>query len=180
MKPRTPVHGLMVEFEAPEEVLEATRRAWQAGYREMDAYTPYPVEGLPAELGMKRTGVPFIVLAGGFVGASAGFFMQYWAQAVNYPMNSGGRPYLSWPTWIPPTFEMLILLAAFSALFGMLFLSGLPRPYHPVLRVPRFTEYSQERYFLCIEATDPEFDMLRTWEFLAALQPQHEVLEVPH
>src|SRR5262249_30183493 len=112
MKPRTPYHGLMAEFETAEQLLAATRRARQQGYRNMDAYSPYPVEGLAIELGMVRTSVPFVVLVGGLVGAAAGFFMQYWSMAVDYPFNVGGRPTNSWPVWIPITFEIMVLVAA--------------------------------------------------------------------
>src|SRR5207237_9382806 len=110
MKP--PIHGLMAEFKTAEEVLQATRRAWQEGIRSMEAYTPYPVEGLAAELGLPRTRVPFVVLTGGLVGAAAGFFMQYWAMAVDYPINVGGRPYNSWPVFIPISFEVMVLVAS--------------------------------------------------------------------
>ena len=178
MKP--PIHGLMAEFKTAEEVLQATRRARQEGYRNMDAYTPYPVEGLAAELGLPRTRVPFVVLTGGLVGAAAGFFMQYWAMAVDYPINVGGRPYNSWPVFIPIAFEVMVLVASFAALFGMLFLNGLPQPYHPVFNVPRFARATQDRFFLCIEATDPKFDRQRTEDFLIGLQPDGKVMEVPH
>jgi hypothetical protein len=180
MNPRTPIHGLMVEFETPEQVLDAAKRARLAGYRDMDAYTPYPVEGLATVLGLPRTRVPFVVLSAGLVGASAGFLMQYWTMAVDYPLNVGGRPYNSWPVFIPITFELMVLVASFAALFGMLFLNGLPRPHHPVFNVPRFARASQDCFFLCIEATDPRFDLQATREFLAGLQPRGEVLEVPH
>jgi hypothetical protein len=178
MKP--PIHGLMAEFKTAEEILQATRRAWQEGYRTMDAYTPYPVEGLATEIGLPRTRVPFVVLIGGLVGAAAGYFMQYWAMAVDYPINVGGRPYNSWPVYIPITFELMVLVAAFAALFGMLFLNGLPQPYHPVFNVARFARATQDRFFLCIEATDPKFDRQRTEDFLTSLHPDGKVAEVPH
>jgi hypothetical protein len=180
MRPRTPVHGLMAEFETPQAILEATRRAHEAGYRDMDAYTPYPVEGLATELDLPTTSVPFVVLVAGLVGAAAGFFMQWWPNVVDYPMNVGGRPHNSWPVFIPITFEVLILVASFAALLGMLFLNGLPRPHHPVFNVPRFDRASQDRFFLCIEATDPKFDLQATRDFLAGLSPSGEVVEVPH
>ena len=177
---RPPIHGLMAEFKTAEEILQATRRARQEGYRNMDAYTPYPVEGLAAELGLPHTRVPFVVLMGGLVGAAAGFFMQYWTMAVDYPINVGGRPYNSWPVFIPIAFEVMVLVASFAALFGMLFLNGLPQPYHPVFNVARFARATQDRFFLCIEATDPKFDRQRTEDFLIGLQPDGKVMEVPH
>ncbi len=180
MKPRAAIYGLMVEFLTAGEVLDATRRSRQAGYRQMDAYTPYPVEGLAAELGLKKTRIPFLVLMGGLVGMCVGFFMQYYSMAVNFRFNVGGRPHNSWPVFIPITFEVLVLVGAFSAFLGMMFLNGLPRPHHPVFNVPQFARSSQDRFFLCIEATDPQFDRRATAEFLATLQPQGEVIEVPH
>jgi hypothetical protein len=169
----------MAEFGTAEEILAATRRAREAGYHEMDAYTPYAVEGLATELGLPRTRVPFVVLAAGLVGAAAGFFMQYWSMAVDYPFNVGGRPLNSWPVFIPITFEVMVLVASFAALFGMFFLNGLPRPHHPLFNVPRFVHASQDRFFLCIEATDRRFDREGTKQFLAGLGPS-EVVEVPH
>jgi hypothetical protein len=180
MKTKTAIYGLMVEFLRAEEILAATRNARLAGYRDMDAYTPYPVEGLAAELGMRKTRIPFVVLMGGLVGAGVGFFMQYYSMAINYTFNSGGRPYNSWPVFIPITFELLILVASFAAFLGMMFLNGLPHPHHPVFNVPQFARSSQDRFFLCIEATDPQFDRRLTAEFLATLQPHGEVIEVPH
>jgi hypothetical protein len=179
MKPRTPIFGVMAEFETADQILDATRRAHQAGYRRMDAYTPYPVEGLATELDLPRTRVPFVVLIAGLVGAAAGFFMQWWSMAVDYPFNVGGRPLNSWPVFIPITFEVMVLVASFAALFGMLFLNGLPQPHHPVFNAPRFVEASPERFFLCIEATDPGFDREGTRQFLLGLNPT-TVMEVPH
>jgi hypothetical protein len=173
------IYGLMAEFVRPEEILEATRRARRAGYREMDAYTPYTVDGLATELGRQRTRIPFIVLIGGLVGATVGYLMQYYSMAINYPLNSGGRPYNSWPVFMPITFEVMVLVASFAAFLGWLFLCGLPRPHHPVFNVARFARASQDRFFLCIEASDPKFDRQATAEFLATLQPQEEIIEVP-
>jgi len=180
MKPQSPIHGLMVEFLTAQEVLDATRRSRQAGYRQMDAYTPYPVEGLAAELGMRNTRIPFVVLMGGLVGLGVGFFMQYYSSVISYPMNVGGRPHNSWPVFVPIAFELLILVGALAAFFGMMFLNGLPRPHHPVFNVPQFARSSQDRFFLCIEASDPQFDRETTAEFLAALRPHGEVIEVPY
>jgi len=172
-------YGLMAEFETAEQILEATRRARAVGYREMDAYTPYPVEGLAAELGLPRTRVPFVVLTAGLVGAAAGFFMQFYSMAVDYPFNVGGRPENSWPVFVPIAFEVMVLVAAFAALFGMLFLNGLPRPHHPVFNVPRFERASQDRFFLCIETVDAKFDAVQTRRFLMEAHAL-EVTEVPN
>jgi hypothetical protein len=169
----------MAEFETAGEILEAVRASRREGYRVMDAYTPYAVEGLASELGLPHTRVPFVVLTAGLVGAAVGFFMQYWSMAVDYPFNVGGRPENSWPVFIPIAFEVMVLVASFATLFGMLFLNGLPRPHHPVFNVPRFARASQDRFFLCIEATDPRFDREGTKQFLARLRAK-DVVEVPH
>jgi hypothetical protein len=173
------LHGLMLEFADPDHVLAATRAAWNSGYRDMDAYTPYPIAGLPAALGLRRNWIPAIVFFGGLVGGAFGFLMQYYSMAVDYPFNSGGRPLNSWPVFIPITFEVLVLVAAFSAFFSMLFINGLPRPHHPVFNVPGFELASQERFFLCIEATDPKFDRDETARFLLSLEHLGDVIEVP-
>ena len=179
MKTEPALHGLIVEFAEPTQILEGARRVWNAGYRELDAYTPYPVEGLAVCLGMKRTWIPPVVFFGGLVGGAVGFFMQYYSMAVDYPWNVGGRPLNSWPVFIPITFEVLVLVAAFAALFGMLFLNGLPRPHHPVFNVPGFERASQDRFFLCIEAIDPKFDRVETAALLISLGPLGDVVEVP-
>lgn len=174
-----PLYGLMAEFLTPEAVLQATRRARVAGYRQMDAYTPYTVEGLAAELGARRTRIPSIVLVTGLVGAAVGFLMQYYSMGVDYQFNSGGRPYNSWPVFIPITFEVLVLVASLGAFLGWMFLTGLPRHHHPVFSVPRFARASQDRFFLAIEATDPQFDRLQTALFLASLGAHDEIIEIP-
>jgi hypothetical protein len=173
------VFGLMAEFDSVDALFAATRRARQAGYREMDAYTPYAVEGLAEELGEGKTRVPVVVLIGGLVGAGAGFLMQYWSMAVDYPFNAGGRPLNSWPAFIPIAFEMMILVASISAFLSMLFMNDLPRPHHPLFNVPQFARASQDRFFLCIEATDPKFDAERTLEFLSAAESHLGIVEVP-
>ena len=163
------LHGLLAEFLTPEALLDATRRAYAAGYRRMDAYSPFPVEGLAEALGSHRTAVPAIVLGGGIVGAAGGLFMQWYATTVDYPLNVGGRPLNSWPMYIPITFELAILVAALAALVGMLALNRLPQPYHPVFNVAAFARASQDRFFLCIEADDPRFERAATARFLADL-----------
>ncbi len=179
--PRTPpLYGLMAEFLTADKILHATRSAWQAGYRNLDAFTPYPVEGLALALGMRQSRIPSVVLIGGLVGGTTGFLMQYWSMAVDYPLNVGGRPYNSWPVFVPIAFEVLVLVASFAAFLGMLFLNGLPRLHHPVFNVPGFERASQDRFFLCIEATDPKFDREQTAQFLLELSPHGPIIEVPH
>ena len=162
----------MAEFASDCEVLAAVRAAYDHGYRRMDAFTPFPVEGLPEALGRKRTLVPLLVLSGGICGGLGGYFLQWFAMAVDYPLNIGGRPYDSWPAFIPITFELTVLSAAFAATFGMLALNRLPEPYHPVFNVPEFERASTDRFFLCIEAADAKFDRDATRAFLQALKPR--------
>ncbi|MEK7409259.1 MAG: DUF3341 domain-containing protein [Acidobacteriota bacterium] len=159
----------MAEFDNPEDLVDAARRAYQEGYRKMDAYTPYPVEGLADAIGFRRTRIPLIVLIGGILGCLSGFYLQYWISVISYPLNVGGRPYNSWPSFIPVTFEMAVLFAALGAVLGMLGLNRLPMPYHPVFNVPRFALATRDRFFLCIEAADPRFDGQRTRWFLESL-----------
>jgi hypothetical protein len=171
--------GLMAEFDSVDALMAATRRARQAGYRQMDAYTPYAVEGLAEELGEPKTRIPLVVLIGGLVGAGAGFLMQYWSMAVDYQMNVGGRPLNSWPAFFPIAFEMMILVASISAFLSMLFMNDLPRPHHPLFNVPQFARASQDRFFLCIEAIDPLFDPERTRDFLMSADSHIGIVEVP-
>jgi Protein of unknown function (DUF3341) len=163
------MYGLLAEFEEPEGLLAAARRAYGEGYRRLDAYTPFPLEGLAESIGVRRTGISLLVLMGGIVGCVTGFSLQYWISVVSYPLNVGGRPYNSWPSFIPVTFELTVLFAAFAAVVGMLALNGLPMPYHPVFNVPRFALASRDRFFLCIEATDSKFNAVETREFLESL-----------
>ena len=165
-KSAAPIYGLMAEFDSPEALVAAARSAFAAGFRKMDGYSPFPVEGLAEALGFHRTRVPLIVLIGGITGCLGGFFLQYWASVIDYPINVGGRPLNSWPSFIPVTFELTILIAALSAFLGVLALNGLPMPYHPVFNVERFELASRNRFFLCIEAADPRFDLDGTRRFL--------------
>jgi Protein of unknown function (DUF3341) len=178
MSAASKLHGIMAEFTRPNEVIEAAAGARQQGYVCMDAYTPIPVEGLDEALGFRRTAVPLIVLIGGIVGAVGGYFMEWYAMAVDYPINVGGRPFNSWPAYIPITFELMVLCASLSALIGMLALNRLPQPSHPVFNVRSFERASTDRFFLCIEARDPKFDRSATRRLLESFHPV-SVSEVP-
>jgi ActD protein len=164
-----PLYGLVAEFATPEALLEATRRAHSAGYRRMEAYTPFPVHGLAEALDFHQTHIPLVVLLGGIAGGVGGYFLQYWINVLDYPLNVGGRPLHSWPAFIPVTFELTILIAALAAVFGMLALNGLPMPYHPLFHVPRFAQVTRDCFFLCIEARDPQFDRIETRHFLESV-----------
>jgi hypothetical protein len=179
MKERETIYGLMAEFDNPTAIVAAARRAYEEGYRKMDAYTPIPVEELTEALGFKRTRLPLVVLIGGIIGCLGGYGLQYWVSAIEYPLNVGGRPYHSWPSFIPVTFETTILCAALFAVFGMLALNGLPQPYHPVFNTARFELASRNTFFLCIESADPRFDLERTRAFLKSLEPR-EVTDVEY
>src|SRR5262245_26607367 len=176
-KPQPPIYGLLAEFSDPTELVAAARRAHEAGYRQMDAYSPFPVEGLAEALGFHRTRVPLIVFIGGLVGCIGGYFLQYYVAAIHYPLNIGGRPLNSWPSFIPITFELTVLIAALSAVLGLLALNGLPMPYHPLFNAPRFARATQDRFFLCIEANDAQFDREETRRFMERLVPR-EISEV--
>jgi hypothetical protein len=176
--PESPkLYGLMAEFSDPTALVAAARQAHEAGYRHLDGYTPFPIEELSEALGIHRNLLPPLVLTGGIVGLLTGIGLQYWTSVIDYPINVGGRPLFSWPAFIPVTFELTILFAALTAVFGMLALNGLPMPHHPVFGAPRFALASRDRFFLCIEATDPKFDRDDTWRFLQRLQPR-QVSEV--
>src|SRR5581483_6259528 len=166
------LYGLMAEFDTPTALVAAARRAYQAGYRRMDAYSPFPIEELHEAIGAHHTRLPLLVLLGGVAGGLGGYALQYWVSAVAYPLNVGGKPFHSWPAFIPVTFECTILVAALSAVLGMLALNGLPMPYHPVFNAPRFALASRNRFFLCVESKDPKFDLERTRRFLNTLNPR--------
>jgi hypothetical protein len=175
---RDPIYGIMAEFDTPTALLAAARSTYQAGYRKIDAYSPYPVEGLAEEIGFHHDNVALVVLIGGIIGGLSGYLLQWWVSAVAYPINVGGRPYHSWPPFIVITFELTILFGGISALLGMLALNGLPMPYHPVFNVPRFAMASKDRFFLIVFSSDPKYNVQQTRSFLEGLQPR-SVSEVP-
>jgi hypothetical protein len=164
-------HGVIAEFETPEKLLVAARAAFDSGYREMDAYTPIPVEGLTQALGHRSSGLQRIVFGFGVLGCATGYLMCLYLMKYDYPLNIGGRPLNSWPAYIPVTFELTILFAALAAVIGMLVLNKLPRPNHPVFNVAEFERASRDRFFLCLEATDPRFEIGSAREFLNGLHP---------
>ena len=167
-----PVYGLMAEFEDPNQLVAAAHRVREAGYRRVDAYSPLPIEELHEAIGFHDKKLQLIVLIGGLIGCLAGYLLQFWVSTMAYPLNVGGKPLNSWPAFIPVTFECTILGAALAAVLGMLALNGLPQPYHPVFNVPRFALASRNRFFLCIEAKDPKFDLEQTRRFLETLSPR--------
>jgi ActD protein len=156
----------MGEFETPEQLLAAAKKARAAGYKHVDAFTPFPIEGLSEAIGFRWTAVPLITLIGGLGGGLTGFGLQYWCSAISYPMNIAGRPLNSWPAFIPVTFELTVLGASIFAVVGMLALNKLPQPYHPVFNVERFATASTDRFFLVIEARDPKFSLAESSRFL--------------
>jgi Alternative complex III, ActD subunit len=171
------VYGLMVEFLHPEELLAATKKVVEAGYKKIDTYSPFPVHGVDEAIGAK-TILPWLIFGGGLTGGLTGFGMQSFASAIHYPLNIAGKPLISWPSFMPITFELTVLFASATAVLGMLFLNGLPRPYNPLFNVPGFEQATQDRFFLCIEADDPMFDLDQTTRFLEGLEPK-SLTEVP-
>jgi hypothetical protein len=172
-------YGLMAEFDNPTDVVAAARAVREAGYRRIDAFSPFPIEELSEAIGVHRTRMPLIVLCGGIFGLLAGFGMQWYLSVINYPLNVGGKPLNSWPAFIPITFEVTVLCAALGGIFGMLALNGLPEPYHPVFNTPNFALASRDRFFLLVESRDDKFDREQTAEFLRTLGPR-EVTDVEY
>ncbi|HKG46008.1 MAG TPA: DUF3341 domain-containing protein [Pyrinomonadaceae bacterium] len=164
-----PLYGVMAEFENPTDLVAAAHHVYSLGYRRINGYSPYPIEELSEAIGFTKTSLPLIVFIGGVIGAFAGFFMQYWIEVIDYPINVGGKPYNSWPAFIPITFEMTVLCAAFAAVLGMLVLNKLPQPYHPVFNLPNFAMATRDRFFLAVEANDPKFNHSEVVDLLKSL-----------
>lgn len=164
-----PLYGVMAEFDSPTDLVAAARTTYESGYRRINGYSPFPIEELSEAIGFTHTRLPLIVLLGGILGGLAGFFMQYWMEVINYPLNVGGKPYNSWPAFVPITFECTVLCAAFSAVLGMLALNKLPQPYHPVFNAPNFALATRDRFFLVIEANDPKFRHDEVLQFMQGL-----------
>jgi hypothetical protein len=168
----SPLHGVMAEFESSQALVDAARQSVTHGYTKMEGYSPVPIEELNDIIHKKRSILSSIVLAGGLTGMATGFALQYWASVIEFPMNVGGRPQASWPTFIIPSYELTILFASLAAAIGMIVLNGLPHPYHAVFNVPRFSLASSDKFFLVIESTDPKFDPQSTRAFLNDLDPK--------
>ncbi len=178
MAKRDPIYGLMAEFDSAQALVDAAKKTHEAGYKKIDAYSPFPIEGLAEEIGMHFDEIPLTVLIGGIIGGCTGYLMQYWMSAVDYPLNIGGKPPHSWPAFIVITFEMTILFAGISAVLGMLAFNGLPMPYHPVFNVPRFAFASKDRFFLIVFSSDKKYNPVETRRFLETLDPR-SISEVP-
>ena len=174
-----PIYGLLAEFDSPQALVAAATKVREAGYRRIDAFTPFPIEELADAIGFRDRRVPLFVLLGGLTGTVVGLGLEYWVSAMAYPLNVGGRPYASWPAFIPVAFETTILFAAFAAVISMLALNGLPMPYHPVFNAPRFSAASRDRFFLLVEAADPRFDRMQTKQALGELHAR-EVTELAY
>jgi hypothetical protein len=178
MAKRDPIYGLMAEFDSAQALVDAAKKTHEAGYNKIDAYSPFPIEGLAEEIGMHFDEIPLTVLVGGIIGGCTGYLMQYWMSAVDYPLNIGGKPPHSWPAFIVITFEMTILFAGISAVLGMLAFNGLPMPYHPVFNVPRFAFASKDRFFLIVFSSDKKYSPVETRRFLETLDAR-SISEVP-
>jgi hypothetical protein len=167
----SPPYGLMAEFATADQLLAAARRAREAGYRNAEAYSPFPIEGLAEALGFERSRVPFFTFLGGLAGGVAGYFLQWYSAVLDYPVNIAGRPFDSWPMFVPVTFEMAVLGGALAAVFSMLIASGLPRLRHPVFGAEHFDLATRNRFFLCLRSDDPGFGAEEAVRLLDEMKP---------
>jgi hypothetical protein len=172
------VYGLLAEFETADAMSAAARQATATGYTRFDCYSPYPVGDAADAMNFPKSEMGPVMFIGGLTGACAGFLMEYWCNSWGYALNIGGRPYFSWPSFIPITFEMMVLTTALTGLFGLLAICGLPRYHHPLFGSKAFDRATRDRFFLCIEAIDPKYDAAATRAFLSGLHPL-SVEEVP-
>jgi hypothetical protein len=171
------IYGIMAEFDTPTQLVDAARQVRAAGYTKTDAFSPFPLHEIDEALGIRRSILPFLIFGGGIAGLLTGLGLQWFVHVFEYPIIVGGRPFFSLPSFIPPMFELTILFASLTAVFGMLLLNGLPQPYHPVFNVPRFALATREKFFLVIESRDAKFDYEETKKFIQGLSPQ-EVFDV--
>ena len=161
------IYGLIAEFNTPSELVHATEEARAAGYRRMECYTPYPVEEAAEALHFHKNRVPLLCLLGGLMGLTTAYLMETWIAVYAYPLNIAGRPLFSWPAFIIPAYEWTILFAGLSAGFGMIALNGLPQLYHPLFNAPNFRNgATTDKFFLCLESTDPKFSPSESRAFL--------------
>lgn len=172
MRTKSLLYGFLAEFNSAEALVLAAKAARQEGFRKMDAYTPFPVEGLAEEIGAGRSPIPAVMLVAGILGALTGAGLQYYSAVVDYPFNIGNRPLNSWPMFVMVTFELTVLFAGLAGVLAMFLINGLPAPHHPLFNLDRFERVSHDGFFMCIEARDPQFHVERTWEFLETLQPE--------
>jgi hypothetical protein len=177
MAEKKEIYGMIAQFGTAQSLMDAVEKAREHGYRKMEAYSPYPIHGLSEALGFHKTKLPYIIFTGGFTGAFVGFMMMYVSAVFFYPLNIDGKPMNSWVGFVPITFECMILLAAFSAVLGMLGLNGLPQPYHPLFNCEAFSHASRDKFFLCVESGDSLFNVEQTRKFFETLGPE-EIDEV--
>lgn len=178
MKSQSTSYGILARFLNTDDLIRAAKNLSSSGLRQIDAYTPFPVEGLAEALGFQKTGISLVVLLGCIVGGVIGFTLQWWVAVVAYPLNIGGRPLNSWPSFLPITFELTILGGALSGVLGMLALNGLPSLYHPLFEIEDFRKATSDGFFICIKSTDPLFDADQIQKLLTDSQAT-EVWHVP-
>ena len=173
-------YGLLAEFDTPGDLVRAARQSHQDGWRRLDCYTPYPIEEVAEAIEFHRNKVPLVTLIGGLMGLAAMFLLETWISTVAFPLNIGGRPTYSWPAFVVPAYEWTILWAGLSAAFGMMALNKLPALYHPLFNAPNFRNgATTDKFFLCLEALDPKFDLVETRAYLNGFAPV-SVVEVEY
>ena len=176
--PKGPYYGNLAEFRTPADLYHACERVRDAGLTRWDAHTPFPVHGLKGAMGLRRSPLPWIVLVMGLTGAALGFVLQWWVHASAYPLVISGKPFFSWPAFIPITFEVAVLFAALGAVFGMLGLNRLPMHHHPLFQSTLFERVTDDAFFISIESWDPRFEPSATRTLLESLGARRvELLE---